>query len=71
MIVLESPMPGKVVKVNVKVGDRVNENDVVAVMEAMKMEMDLVAPASGVIKELNIKEDQSITKSGVVLAVIE
>ena len=71
MIVLESPMPGKVVKVNVKVGDRVNENDVVAVMEAMKMEMDLVAPASGVIKELNIEEDQSITKSGVVLAVIE
>ena len=71
MVVLESPMPGKVVKVNVKVGDRVNENDVVAVMEAMKMEMDLVAPASGVIKELNIEEDQSITKSGVVLAVIE
>ena len=68
---LNSPMPGKIIKVNVKVGDRVNENDVIAVMEAMKMEMDLLAPASGVIKEMNISENQSITRSGVVLAVIE
>jgi biotin carboxyl carrier protein len=64
-------MAGKIIKVNVKVGGRVEEDDVIAVMEAMKMEIDLLAPASGVIKELNIKENQSITKSKVVLAVIE
>lgn len=71
MVNLESPMAGKIIKVNVKVGGRVEEDDVIAVMEAMKMEIDLLAPASGVIKELNIKENQSITKSKVVLAVIE
>ncbi len=71
MVALESPMPGRIIRINVKVGDSVNENDVIAVMEAMKMEMDLLAPASGIIKELNMSENQAITKSGVVLAVIE
>ncbi|MHC1585461.1 MAG: biotin/lipoyl-containing protein [Candidatus Syntropharchaeia archaeon] len=69
--VLESPMPGTILKVNVKVGDKVKEGDVIAVMEAMKMELDLVAPASGTIKELNITEKQTISKTGEVLAVIE
>ncbi|MHC1566379.1 MAG: biotin/lipoyl-containing protein [Candidatus Syntropharchaeia archaeon] len=69
--VLESPMPGTILKVNVKVGDKVKEGDVIAVMEAMKMELDLVAPASGTIRELNITEKQTISKTGEVLAVIE
>lgn len=69
--VLESPMPGKIVKVNVKVGDTVKKDDVITVMEAMKMEINLLAPASGIIKELNIAENESIARTGMVLAVIE
>ncbi len=40
------PMVGKIVSVSVKVGDRVEENDQVAVLEAMKMEMPVVSPIS-------------------------
>lgn len=54
------PMVGKIVSVSVKVGDRVQENDQVAVLEAMKMEMPLVAPVSGVVKEICIFAGQEV-----------
>ena len=47
-----APMVGKVVSVNVKPGDKVKENDVVAVLEAMKMSVNVYSPASGVVKEV-------------------
>ena len=40
------PMVGKIVSVTVKVGDKVQENDQIAVLEAMKMEMPVVSPVS-------------------------
>ena len=54
------PMVGKIVSVTVKVGDRVEENDQVAVLEAMKMEMPLVAPVGGMIKEVCVKAGQEV-----------
>jgi biotin carboxyl carrier protein len=53
-------MVGKIVSVSVKVGDRVEENDQVAVLEAMKMEMPLVAPVSGKIKEVFVSAGQEV-----------
>ena len=67
---LTVPMVGKIVAVNVKVGDQVQENDQVATLEAMKMEMPIVAPASGTIKEVNIKPGDEVT-SDTILMVIE
>jgi len=54
------PMVGKIVSVSVKVGDKVKEDDQVAVMEAMKMEMPLVAPVSGVVKEICVSAGQEV-----------
>jgi biotin carboxyl carrier protein len=54
------PMVGKIVSVSVKVGDRVEENDPVAVLEAMKMEMPIVAPVSGVVKEVCVSAGQEV-----------
>jgi acetyl-CoA carboxylase biotin carboxyl carrier protein len=54
------PMVGKIVSVTVKVGDRVEENDQVAVLEAMKMEMPLVAPVGGVVKEVCVSAGQEV-----------
>jgi len=64
------PMVGKIVTVSVKVGDQVNENDQVATLEAMKMEMPIVAPVSGTVKEVNVKPGDEVT-SETVLMVIE
>ena len=44
---VEAPMPGSIVSVKVKNGDTVNEGDVLCVLEAMKMENEIMAPKSG------------------------
>ena len=65
-----SPMVGKVVDIKVKVGDRVQEDDEVAVLEAMKMEMPIVAPISVVVKEIRVSVGQTC-ETDMVMMVIE
>jgi acetyl-CoA carboxylase biotin carboxyl carrier protein len=64
------PMVGKIVSVTVKPGDKVQEDDQVAVLEAMKMEMPVVAPVGGVVKEVNVTAGQEV-EAEAVIAVIE
>jgi acetyl-CoA carboxylase biotin carboxyl carrier protein len=64
------PMVGKIVAVSVKVGDKIQENDQVAVLEAMKMEMPVVAPVGGTVKEVRIAPGQEV-EAEQTLAVIE
>ena len=53
-------IPGMVSKVNVKVGDEVEENAVLAVIEAMKMETSVTAPKAGKIKEILVSGGQAV-----------
>lgn len=46
-ITVEAPMPGNIVSIKVKTGDTVNEGDVLCVLEAMKMENEIMAPKAG------------------------
>ncbi len=55
-----SPMVGKILRVDKKVGDQVEEDEVVIVMEAMKMEVPIVAPISGVLKEIKVSPGQAV-----------
>jgi biotin carboxyl carrier protein len=63
-------MVGKILKIEKQLGDRVEEDDVVLVMEAMKMEIPVVAPEAGVVKEMKVSVGQSV-EAEQVLAVIE
>ncbi len=67
---LKSPMPGIIIRYEKNVGDEVKEGDIVVVIEAMKMENALPAPAAGVVKAVNFAIGDSVTKDAV-LAVIE
>ncbi len=67
---VEAPMVGKILKIEKNVGDQVEEDEVVVVMEAMKMEIPIVAPTSGVLKEIKVSPGQAV-EAGEVLAVIE
>lgn len=58
--VLVSPMPGLVVGINVKRGDRVYRGQDLIVLESMKMEMGVSSPCDGVVDEIKIKEGQAI-----------
>ncbi len=64
------PMVGKIVSVSVKVGDQVKEDDQIAVLEAMKMEMPIVAPVTGQVKEICVAAGQEV-EAEAVIAVIE
>jgi acetyl-CoA carboxylase biotin carboxyl carrier protein len=64
------PMVGKIVSVSVKVGDKIKEDDQVAVLEAMKMEMPVVAPVTGTVKEVCVASGQEV-EAEAVIAVIE
>jgi acetyl-CoA carboxylase biotin carboxyl carrier protein len=64
------PMVGKIVSVSVKVGDKIKEDDQVAVLEAMKMEMPIAAPVSGTVKEILVVPGQEV-EAEAVIAVIE
>ena len=55
-----APMPGKIIDVLVKVGDKVSEDDELLILEAMKMENPVYAPADGVVKEIRVSKDDTI-----------
>jgi biotin carboxyl carrier protein len=57
---VQSPMPGKVVKVLVAVGDEVKAGQGVVVVEAMKMENELKSPKDGKVKAVAVKEGQAV-----------
>ena len=57
---LVSPMPGKVVKINVKEGDEVSEGTIMMVVEAMKMENNIVASGNAKVKKILVTEGQMV-----------
>lgn len=67
---IEAPMSGKIISVKVKVGDTVNMDDELCVLEAMKMEMPMVSPVNGKVVQLTVAPDQAV-KGGQLLAVVE
>ena len=60
-------MPGTVVEVKVKAGDKVTKGSAVAVVEAMKMENDIPAPCDGVIASVNVAKGDSVNTGTVIL----
>jgi biotin carboxyl carrier protein len=67
---IKAPMPGKIVRVLVSVGDSVEAGQGIAVIEAMKMQNELKAPASGCVSSISVKDGDTVI-AGAVLAVIE
>jgi len=64
-----APMPGKILAVNVGVGDRVQHKEVLCTLEAMKMENEIMAPAGGVVKEVRVAEGQDVLYGDVLLVI--
>jgi pyruvate carboxylase len=62
-----APMPGKVLKVNIKAGDEVKAGDVLMVTEAMKMETNIKAKADGKVVEVKFKEGEKVEKEDLVI----
>jgi len=67
---LLTQMPGKVVKINVEVGQEVKKGDCVLILEAMKMENEIKTSVDGVVKTIHVKEGDALD-SGVLMMEIE
>ena len=65
-----SPVSGRVVRVNVKPGDKVDESTSLLVVEAMKMEIDVPSPKSGTIAKISVATNQAV-QEGQILALVE
>ena len=64
---VRSPMPAKVISVRCREGDSVKKGDVLVVLEAMKMENEVLSPLDGVIKEVKVREGSSISHDEVII----
>lgn len=67
--VILAPMPGLILKITKNVGDFVQEEDALFVLEAMKMENEIKAPKSGKIKEIKVKSGDSVQKGTEILII--
>ena len=66
---LTAPMPGKILDVNVSVGDSVKKGDVLLVMEAMKMEHKIIAVTDGIVESVNYSVGDQVSQGAELLTI--
>lgn len=66
-----APLPGKVVKINVKPGEKIQKSDVLLILESMKMENSILAPFDAVVSEIAIKEGEQVKSQMELIKLIE
>ena len=66
-IEVRTPMPGRIIRVGVKVGDQVARHAPLAVLEAMKMQNEIPAPVAGRVREVRVKVGQSVLASDILV----
>jgi len=66
---VKAPMPGLILKIRKKVGEKVEQGESVIILEAMKMENDLKASASGIIENILVSEGSAVEKGAVLFSI--
>ena len=69
MIEVTAPMGGKIIEIKVKAGDVVEEEQEVAIIEAMKMEMPILTYSAGTVKEIKAQAGESVEADQVILLI--
>ena len=65
---IKAPMPGLILEISVAVGDEVEENDQLLILEAMKMENVISSPRAGVIKSIAVNQGETVDKNSLLIA---
>ncbi len=68
--IVEAPITGKIISVEVKVGGKVSEGDTLCLLESMKMENPILSPVSGTVTEVKVTVGQ-VVKTGDVIAIVD
>jgi acetyl-CoA carboxylase biotin carboxyl carrier protein len=68
---IEAPLAGKVIKLNIKVGDKVKEDDEALILEAMKMETPVFVPCDGTVEEVRANEGDEVEEDDILAIITE
>lgn len=68
---VKCPMPGNILDIKVSVGDKVSVNQVVVILEAMKMENEIVTPVAGTVASVNVTKGQAVNSDDVLITIAE
>lgn len=66
---IKAPLPGTILKINVKEGDAVKKGDSLMIMEAMKMENQVLSEKDGVISSIKVKEGEAVLQDDVLVEI--
>ena len=66
-VAIEAPMPGNVLDIKTKVGANVSSGETLIILEAMKMENEIVAPSEGVVASVNVNKGDSVEAGQVLI----
>ena len=64
---IKAPMPGLILEISVSIGQTVNEDDTLLILEAMKMENALTSPRQGIIKSISVKKGDAVDKGALLI----
>jgi biotin carboxyl carrier protein len=68
-VLVKSPMPGKLTEYRVKNGDKVNKGDILFILEAMKMNNEIVAEEDGIISDIDNREGQPVKMDDIIMKI--
>ena len=66
---VKAPFPGTILKMNVKVGDKVEKDSLVCILEAMKMENEIFAPVSGTVTAINAAQGATVNTGDAIVTI--
>ena len=66
---VKAPMQGKILAVKVNVGDSVSKGQVIAILEAMKLENEIVSPADGKVVSVAVSKDQTVNNNDLLVVI--
>jgi biotin carboxyl carrier protein len=64
---IKAPLPGNIFKINIKEGDSVKKGETLLIMEAMKMENNILAEFDGVVKSVKVKEGDTVLQNDILI----
>jgi len=67
--IIKAPLPGSIIKINIAVGDSINPGDTLLVMEAMKMENNVLAEKGGTVKAIKVAVGDSVLQDDVLIEI--
>ena len=68
-VVIEAPMPGKIVDILVEEGSEIKEGEPIVILEAMKMQNEISSHVTGIVKSVEVKKNDSVMKDDVLIEI--